>query len=78
MATDIEKIDFVWKGKDRAGNKTGGQISAKSEIIARTTLRKNGIRVLRIKKNRNLYSRLEYKQLHLKILVCLPVNCQPC
>ncbi len=50
MATDIEKIDFVWKGKDRAGNKTGGQISAKSEIIARTTLRKNGIRVLRIKK----------------------------
>ena len=50
MATDTDQIDFVWEGKDKAGSKTGGQISAKNETIARTDLRKMGIRVLKIKK----------------------------
>ena len=50
MAEQIEQIDFIWAGKDKAGNKTGGQISAKSEILARTDLRKMGVRVLKIKK----------------------------
>ena len=50
MAAEIEQIDFVWQGKDKAGNKTGGDISAKSEVIARTDLRKMGVRVLKIKK----------------------------
>ncbi len=50
MAAEIEQIDFVWAGKDKAGNKTGGELSAKSEAIARTDLRKRGIRVLKIKK----------------------------
>ncbi len=50
MAEDIEQIDFIWEGKDKGGNKTGGQISAKNEIIARTDLRKMGIRVIKIKK----------------------------
>ncbi len=50
MADNLEQIDYVWQGKDKTGNKTGGQISAKSEIIARTNLRKMGVRVLKIKK----------------------------
>lgn len=50
MAEEIEQIDFVWKGKDKTGNKTAGEISAKSEAIARTHLRKSGVRVLSIKK----------------------------
>ncbi len=50
MAEEIEQIDFIWKGKDKAGNKAGGEISAKSEAIARTDLRKSGVRVLSIKK----------------------------
>lgn len=50
MATQLEQIDFVWQGKDKSGNKTGGEISAISETIARTEIRKMGIRILRIKK----------------------------
>jgi type IV pilus assembly protein PilC len=50
MAEEVEQIDFIWTGKDKAGNKTGGNLSAKSETIARTDLRKMGIRVTRIKK----------------------------
>ncbi len=50
MAEITEQIDFTWAGKDKSGNKTGGQISAKSEVIARADLRKMGIRVLKIKK----------------------------
>ena len=50
MVQDIEQIDFIWQGKDKSGNKTGGQLSAKSEIIARADLRKMGVRVIKIKK----------------------------
>jgi len=51
MADDNkEQIDFIWEGKDKAGNKTSGAISAKNELLARTDLRKLGIRVIRIKK----------------------------
>lgn len=45
-----EQIDFVWEGKDKSGNKTGGELSAKSETIARADLRKMGVRVTKIKK----------------------------
>lgn len=50
MAEAVNQIDFIWEGKDKAGNKTGGQLSAKSEVIARTDLRKMGVRVIKIKK----------------------------
>ena len=50
MAKEIKQIDFVWEGKDKSGNKTGGEISAISETIARTDIRKMGLRVLKIKK----------------------------
>lgn len=50
MAAEIEQIDFTWEGKDKSGNKTGGQISAKSETIARADLRRSGVRVIKIKK----------------------------
>ncbi len=57
MAEEIEQIDFVWAGKDKSGNKTGGEISAKSEAIARADLRKRGVRVLKIKKKpKSLFS----------------------
>jgi type IV pilus assembly protein PilC len=50
MAQDAEQIEFVWEGKDKSGNKTGGEISALSELIARVTVQKRGIRVTKIKK----------------------------
>jgi len=62
MAVEIEQIDFVWEGKDKSGNKTGGQLSAKSETIARADLRKMGIRVIKIKKKtKPLFSKATQK-----------------
>jgi len=58
MADNSEQIEFIWEGKDKSGNKTGGNISAKNEIIARTDLRKMGIRVTKIKKKpRDLFAK---------------------
>jgi len=50
MAKEIEQIDFIWEGKDKSGHKTGGEISAISEIIAKADIRKMGVRVSKIKK----------------------------
>lgn len=50
MAEQIEQIDFIWDGKDKANNRTKGEITAKSETLARTELRRLGIRVISIKK----------------------------
>jgi type IV pilus assembly protein PilC len=50
MAEQVEQIDFIWEGKDRAGNKSGGEISAISELIARADVRKMGYILKKIKK----------------------------
>jgi type IV pilus assembly protein PilC len=50
MAEQIEQLDFIWDGKDKANNRTKGEITAKSETVARTELRRQGIRVISIKK----------------------------
>lgn len=42
-------IDFIWEGVDKQGRKTKGEISAKTETIARTDLRRMNVRVIRIK-----------------------------
>ena len=47
---EIEQIDFVWKGKDKAGTITKGEIAAKSLIVAKAELRRKSIRVISIKK----------------------------
>jgi len=44
-----DQIDFLWEGIDKQGKKTSGMLTAKSEAIARTELRKMGIRVVKIK-----------------------------
>lgn len=50
MAKDIVQIDFTWKGKDKIGKIINGEISATSEAIARTELRRQGTRIVRIRK----------------------------
>ncbi len=54
MAEHIAQIDFVWTGKDKKGSTARGEISSLSEIVARTELRKQGIRVISIKKKPKL------------------------
>lgn len=50
MAEQTEQIDFIWSGTDRNKQKAGGIISAKSEVVAKTELRRQGYRVIRFKK----------------------------
>lgn len=50
MAKQDEQIEFNWDGFDRQNKKTKGTIMAKSEVIARTELRRMGIRVVGIKR----------------------------
>ncbi|MDD5412305.1 MAG: type II secretion system F family protein [Methylobacter sp.] len=57
MADQTEQLDFTWQGKDKTGKKTGGNITAKNEIIAKTELRRQGYRVTKIKKKpKSLFS----------------------
>ena len=50
MAQNADQIEFTWKGKDKGGKVIKGQISAISEAIARAELRRQGTRVIGIKK----------------------------
>lgn len=50
MADTDKLIDFVYKGKDKKGTATKGEVSALSEAAAKMSLRKMGVRVLSIKK----------------------------
>ncbi|MGZ5600328.1 MAG: type II secretion system F family protein [Methylobacter sp.] len=49
MAEQTDQIDFIWEGTDKNKKKAGGIISAKSEIIAKTELRRQGYRVTKFK-----------------------------
>ncbi|MGJ0483466.1 MAG: type II secretion system F family protein [Methylomicrobium sp.] len=51
MAQQAEQIDFIWDGVDKAGNKIKNRpIAALSETIAKADLKRQGFRVLKIKK----------------------------
>ncbi|GAW87827.1 conserved hypothetical protein [Bathymodiolus platifrons methanotrophic gill symbiont] len=50
MAQNEDQIEFTWKGKNKSGKVIKGQISAISETIARAELRRQGTRIIGIKK----------------------------
>jgi type IV pilus assembly protein PilC len=45
-----EAILFVWEGADRNGARLKGELSSRSEVVARAELRRQGVRVIKIKK----------------------------
>lgn len=49
MAENTEIIDFVWQGTNKAGNRLKGEVASRNITIARSELRKQGIRVIKIK-----------------------------
>ncbi|MDD1636023.1 MAG: type II secretion system F family protein, partial [Methylococcaceae bacterium] len=60
MADQAEQLDFIWEGTDKNRKKTQGVIPAKSEIIAKTELRRQGYRVTKIrKKSKPLFSKVK-------------------
>ena len=50
MAEKTEQLDFIWEGTDKARKKIKGEITAKSELVAKVELRQQGYRVTKIKK----------------------------
>ena len=58
MVDNVDQIEFTWKGKDKSGRVIKGEISAISETIARAELRRQGTRIIGIrKKPRPLFSK---------------------
>ena len=50
MAEQTDQLDFIWEGIDKNRKKVNGVIPAKSEVVAKTELRRQGYRVTKIKK----------------------------
>ncbi|WP_028452742.1 type II secretion system F family protein [Chitinilyticum aquatile] len=51
-APAIKEFTFLWEGKDRGGKTVRGEMRAAGENLVRSTLRRQGINVTRVKKQR--------------------------
>jgi len=49
---DVKEYMFAWEGRDRAGKLIKGDMKASGEAVVQSTLRRQGINVLRIKRRR--------------------------
>jgi type IV pilus assembly protein PilC len=47
---DVKEFTFIWEGVDRANRQVRGEVRAPSETVVTTNLRRQGIRVVKIKK----------------------------
>ncbi|MCF8006615.1 MAG: type II secretion system F family protein [Methylovulum sp.] len=57
MAILTDQIDFIWEGLDKSKVRIKGEISARSELIAKVELTRQGYRVIKIrKKTKALFS----------------------
>ncbi|TSA40892.1 MAG: type II secretion system F family protein [Methylococcaceae bacterium] len=57
MAVLTDQIDFIWEGLDKSKVRIKGEISARSELIAKVELTRQGYRVIKIrKKTKALFS----------------------
>ncbi|NOQ65083.1 MAG: type II secretion system F family protein [Methyloprofundus sp.] len=50
MAETQEQVEFIWKGKDAKGQVSSGEVTAYSDMAGRAELRRQGIRVISIRK----------------------------
>ena len=59
MVNNPEQFNFIWEGLDKNRQKSKGEITAKSEVLARTELRRQGYRITKIsKKSKPLFSKV--------------------
>ncbi|AAZ98322.1 type IV pilus assembly protein PilC [Thiobacillus denitrificans ATCC 25259] len=54
-AKAVKDATFLWEGMDKRGKKVKGQIQAAGETLVNAQLRKQGIRVTKLKKQSNLF-----------------------
>lgn len=50
MAAKDELITWIWEGADRTGARQKGELTSRSEMVAKAELRRQGIRVVKIRK----------------------------
>jgi type IV pilus assembly protein PilC len=50
--SDVKEFPFTWEGRDRQGKIVKGDMRATGEAVVRSTLRRQGIQVLKVKKQR--------------------------
>lgn len=50
MAATSAKVIFLWEGTDSKGNRSKGEISARTDAIVKAELRRQGIRPIKVKK----------------------------
>ncbi|MDF0678621.1 MAG: type II secretion system F family protein, partial [Nitrosomonas sp.] len=48
----IKEFNFLWEGKDKAGKAVKVEMRAAGTVVVTSTLRRQGIRVTRVKKRR--------------------------
>ncbi|NHQ88322.1 type II secretion system F family protein [Iodobacter sp. HSC-16F04] len=48
----VKEFTFIWEGKDRSGKIVKGEVRASGEHVVKNTLRRQGINVLKVKKQR--------------------------
>ncbi|GHT90639.1 type II secretion system protein F [Betaproteobacteria bacterium] len=51
-ANRVKEYTFIWEGKNREGKRVNGETHASTETVAQSTLRRQGITVSKIKKQR--------------------------
>src|SRR6476660_4168217 len=47
---DVKEFTFIWEGVDRSNRQIRGEVRAPSQTVVTTNLRRQGIRVVKIKK----------------------------
>ena len=48
----VKEVSFSWEGKDKTGKVVKGDMRAGGEAVVRATLRRQGIRIEKIKKQK--------------------------
>ncbi|HMJ49308.1 MAG TPA: type II secretion system F family protein [Burkholderiales bacterium] len=61
----VKELMFSWEGKDKAGKAVSGQMKAGGEAVVRAQLRRQGIQVFRVKKQRGGRGRVSEKDITL-------------
>ncbi len=50
MVSSASKITYIWEGTDNKGNRSKGEINARSDALVKAELRRQGIRPIKVKK----------------------------
>ena len=48
----VKQVQFAWEGKDKSGKTVSGQMKAGGEAVVRASLRRQGVQVTKVKRQR--------------------------